>query len=63
MVNTVLEFDYLFGPYAYSNRLTDEFTEFREMINLYEKGTKKVIGKLYIFTTLINKNGIIKNGI
>jgi hypothetical protein len=60
MVNTILEVDYLFEPYEYySNRLSNEFTEFREMINLYEKGTKKVIGKLYIFTTLINKNQII----
>ena len=59
MSNCVFKFEYSFKPYTYTNVLDSEYSEYRELTNIYKKGTTEVIGQLNIFTTITNKNGVI----
>jgi hypothetical protein len=42
-----LSFDYDKLPYTYVNKLNDQYSEYRFMDNLYEKGTNNIIGTLH----------------
>lgn len=47
-----LEFDYPFMDYTYVNTLDVQYSEYREVTDIYAKGTNIVIGSLNIFTTM-----------